>query len=226
MAEGPWRVRDRQPAAWLGAIILLAASAAVRCTTCPEDKQALLDFKSGLASDEVLSHVWFLFLVAAVGICSAPITVVVEVLANLHQSLYEHSQGLLASWNASSDPCGSQWAFVSCNCSEVYPPLNATEFLAATADAGCQRVLVLEIGPAVRTQGYQLGGNMSSSLGNLTELRTLDLHGNNLQVLCNTESTTKEILIRLHSHPFHCSVQAHQRACFLANIHINESSAG
>ncbi|EIE20201.1 hypothetical protein COCSUDRAFT_67530 [Coccomyxa subellipsoidea C-169] len=88
--------------------------------------------------------------------------------------------GLLSSWTAASDPCDNEWAFLSCNCSSVYPALSAAECSRVTLDPSSRRVLVLEIGPIVRTQGRQLQGSIPDALGNLTELRTLDLHGNNL----------------------------------------------
>ncbi|CAL8470951.1 g10493 [Coccomyxa elongata] len=90
-------------------------------------------------------------------------------------------EGLLSSWNNATDPCDDDWAFLSCNCSSVYPPLSTAECSSVAADPGNRRVLVLEVGSVVRTQGRQLGGSIANALGNLTELRTLDLHGNRLE---------------------------------------------
>lgn len=88
----------------------------------------------------------------------------------------------MSSWTNATDPCDNEWAFVSCNCSSVYPPLSTAECSSVAADPGNRRVLVLEVGSVVRTQGRQLGGSISDALGSLTELRTLDLHGNRLEV--------------------------------------------
>jgi hypothetical protein len=99
------------------------------------------------------------------------------------------AQGLLSSWTSASDPCDDAWAFLSCNCSSVYPALSAPECSNVTVDFSSRRVLVLEIGPIVRTQGRQLQGSIPDALGNLTELRTLDLHGNNLRVSSRQWST-------------------------------------
>ena len=91
-------------------------------------------------------------------------------------------QGLLGSWNASSDPCADSWAFVSCACADVYPPPSAAACANVTADPAAQRVLVLGIGPVTQTEGRQLAGTLPACLGNLSALRTLDLHGNLLHV--------------------------------------------
>ena len=91
-------------------------------------------------------------------------------------------QGLLATWNATSDPCDDAWAFTSCACADVYPSLSAADCANVTANASARHVLVLEIGPVIKTQGRQLAGSVSASLGNLTSLRILDLHGNLLHV--------------------------------------------
>lgn len=64
----------------------------------------------------------------------------------------------------------------------MYPPLSTAECSSVTADPGNRRVLLLEVGSVVNTQGRQLGGSIADALSNLTELRTLDLHGNRLEV--------------------------------------------
>ena len=92
------------------------------------------------------------------------------------------AQGLLAAWNASGDPCGDAWPFVSCRCADVFPRLSAADCANATGNAAALRVLVLEVGQLVQTEGRQLAGTLPACLGNLTALRVLDLHGNQLHV--------------------------------------------
>lgn len=96
--------------------------------------------------------------------------------------LVQFVQGLLNTWSNSTDPCDDGWAYVSCNCSDTYPEINATECSALENNASNRRVLLLSIGGVIRTKGRQLYGSIPSSLANLTELRTIDLHDNRLQV--------------------------------------------
>ena len=91
-------------------------------------------------------------------------------------------QGLLRSWNSSSDPCDDSWAYVSCNCADTFPVINSTECTAAESNASGKRVLVLAVGGVITTYGRQLVGTIPESLANLTELRVLDLHDNDFSV--------------------------------------------
>jgi receptor kinase-like protein len=75
-------------------------------------------------------------------------------LLSFKSMLSSPSQGLLASWNASSHFC--TWTGVSCGCRHP------------------ERVVSLHI------NSFDISGHITPSLGNLTFLRELDLSGNQL----------------------------------------------
>ena len=93
-----------------------------------------------------------------------------------------HAQGLLTTWNSTTDPCDDGWHFVSCNCNGTFPPISGSDCAAAEGDTSNRRVLMLSLGNVITTKGRQLYGPLSPGLGNLTELRTLDAHDNHLSV--------------------------------------------
>lgn len=88
---------------------------------------------------------------------------------------------VLSSWDDSTDPCGDAWAGVACHCSSFfdpnlsisvcYPPVNMLD--------GKERVLQLNLGDPRVTNFYALDGTLPPALGELRELRILDLQDNN-----------------------------------------------
>ncbi|KAK9829405.1 hypothetical protein WJX72_005653 [[Myrmecia] bisecta] len=92
-----------------------------------------------------------------------------------------NDRGLLATWSAATDPCASRWTGISCACADLIPPLTGDVCTNATGDPNNQRVLLLDFGSLVLTGGRTLVGTLTPLLGNLTELRYLDLHRNTFQ---------------------------------------------
>jgi hypothetical protein len=90
--------------------------------------------------------------------------------------------GLLDSWSEWTDPCIDQWPGVSCTC---YPFFETGAQRRQTcyplapylANQG-SRVLQLNLGDKRVTDWNMLSGTLPSSIGNLTELRILNLRGN------------------------------------------------
>lgn len=185
---------------------LVTLLAAAWAGTLPADKQALLAFKAEVEHDGVNTlhpHCrLLLIIVGAIALqpcqtrpwrllgtasaCGMAMTSQrwgeAHSLPGTRQRCASAGQGLLASWNASGDPCDDAWPFVSCRCADVFPRLSAAECANATGDPAALRVLILEIGQLVQTEGRQLAGTVPACLGNLTALRVLDLHGNQLHV--------------------------------------------
>ena len=92
--------------------------------------------------------------------------------------------GLLQTWASSTDPCGDPsgqpWVGIACTCSGAYSLLceNAPE--PSTQDGS--RVLAINFGDLLVTEGRKLSGRISAELDNLTELRLLNLRQNFLSV--------------------------------------------
>lgn len=170
-------------------VLLLPIS--IRGRTWPADKEALLLFKSGIESDQV-SQVCISaqhpFLPNPSWECApAPSSAAVSLMKDVLIA-----QGLLSSWMNSTDPCDDEWTFLSCNCTGIYPPLAPAECSNVTSDPANRRVLQLAVGSIIQTQGRQLSGSIPEALGNLTELRVLDLHANNLRVRMGISQCVKD----------------------------------
>ena len=96
--------------------------------------------------------------------------------------------GLLRTWSASTDPCGDgngrPWVGISCNCSGSLPgdyDLLCGEQPAPPLDDG-SRVLALNFGDILISEGRKLTGQISPDLDQLTQLRLLNLRQNQLSV--------------------------------------------
>jgi hypothetical protein len=181
----------KQAALHLVLLCIFATSARIGGVTLPADKDALLLFKSALTSDEVTPSAWCTTLKGILRLACLPLPLknISTWIAMLppeascrRGKLFGYMQGLLSSWRASTDPCDDGWEFLSCNCSGIYPPLSAQQCASATSDPSGQRVLQLVMGSIIQTQGRRLVGTVPAALGNLTGLRVLDLHGNELRV--------------------------------------------
>lgn len=96
--------------------------------------------------------------------------------------------GLLQTWTASTDPCGvgtgTPWVGISCACNGSLPgdyDLLCGEEPAPPTDNGT-RVLALNFGDILISEGRKLTGRISADLDQLTELRLLNLRQNSLSV--------------------------------------------
>lgn len=103
-------------------------------------------------------------------------------LKNLQEWCFCLFQGLLGSWSSAGDPCMDKWSFVSCNCSDVgqHGQLSV-DCLAVQGNRTALRVLSLNI-PARIPGAHYVSGILSPGLAGLSELRTLHVAGQNLQV--------------------------------------------
>ena len=90
--------------------------------------------------------------------------------------------GLMSSWSEYTDPCIDQWPGVSCTCYpffETGAQRRQTCYpLAPYLAAEGSRVLQLNLGDIRVTAWNVLSGELPSAVGNLTELRILNLQGN------------------------------------------------
>lgn len=96
--------------------------------------------------------------------------------------------GLLQTWSASTDPCGvgsgTPWVGISCTCNGSLPgdyDLLCGEEPVPSTDNGT-RVLALNFGDILISEGRKLTGRISPDLDQLTELRLLNLRQNQLSV--------------------------------------------
>lgn len=96
--------------------------------------------------------------------------------------------GLLQTWSASTDPCGvgsgTPWVGISCSCNGSLPgdyDLLCGEEPAPPTDNGA-RVLALNFGDILISEGRKLAGRISPDLDQLSELRLLNLRQNQLTV--------------------------------------------
>lgn len=95
--------------------------------------------------------------------------------------LVSSDQGLLSTWATTADPCSGSWLGVSCNCSDLQPPLSASTCVSATAGSN-DSVVLLDLGLNSTALGGQMTGMLAPELGNIAFLQSLQLDGHNLQV--------------------------------------------
>lgn len=90
--------------------------------------------------------------------------------------------GLMSSWSEYTDPCIDQWPGVSCTCYPFFETgarqRQACYPLAPYLASEGSRVLQLNLGDIRVTEWNVLSGELPSAVGNLTELRILNLKGN------------------------------------------------
>ena len=89
-------------------------------------------------------------------------------------------KGVLSSWTLETDPCIDGWFGISCSCNSALnsSTINSSQALCAPlsgASSGYSRILQIELSEA----GTELAGNLSATLGTLTELRVMNLKNNN-----------------------------------------------
>ena len=107
------------------------------------------------------------------------------------KALISSDQGLLASWTSNSDPCTRPWLGVSCNCSDLQPPLSAACATAGTADPS-HSVISLDLSIHSISRGRIMIGALAPELGSLVWLHSLRLDGHDLQVPSNGHNLLHE----------------------------------
>jgi hypothetical protein len=92
---------------------------------------------------------------------------------------------ILGSWSEYTDPCIDKWRGVSCTCFPFFDASGAEDRALSCyplepylAEEG-SRVLQLNLGDVRITDWNTLEGELPAAIGNLTELRVLNLAGNN-----------------------------------------------
>ena len=95
--------------------------------------------------------------------------------------LISSNSDLLSTWARPADPCSDSWLGVSCNCSDLQPPLSASACASATSGSN-DSVVLLDLGSSSIAFGRQLTGMLAPELGNIAYLQSLRLDGQDLQV--------------------------------------------
>ncbi len=133
------------------------------------------------------------------------------------KALVSSDQGILSSWNSTSDPCSDAWLGVSCICTNLKPPISAAECVTAQQASAEDSVIALDFGAESIAAGLRMTGLVAPELGSLTQLQNLRLDGHSLQVQLLAFITFHLSVTQHHAHqtllqallPAACNPYAH-----------------